>query len=360
MTDPAGYAEYAATPEGQARLAASIAASGGKQVVPDDLLNYLKTTGLDQTPRWKRVLSGANPISGGPTSFGWEGPQGPALTRDRQVETTTKPKQIYDPQSGTFYDDPTHVPVTTHTVEQDVVQSPAGASTFKDRSGQTFTVPGGPEQEDLGLVRAPIYFDGDEDVEYAKMTNEQKAWAKQMMRDTGLLSADAGGVGATWDNAAFSAFSEVLRYSNAKGVSWRSSMSGMRDYLEMHPEEKAGTKGGATLPAFTPNVANPADLRKVFEQASTKITGKLDPALVDRFVASYQAEQTRAQRQAYDATYAPGETGVGPGGTVVNAPSPDVAAEEYLRQANPAAAGGTDIANVMGDFMDIIGGMGSG
>lgn len=313
------------------------------QVLSEDLMNYLRATGQINEPRWQRVINskttGEHPI--GSTSYGWQGDDTPILNAGVDTSGYMGPVANRSVTGNQDYMGP--VANRTPAAGNQDYMGPVANRT------STSQIP-------LVDVRPPIYFDGDEDVEYSKMSPEQRASVKQFMRDAGMISPTGGGIGQMWDTSAYNAFTELLRYSNAKGVSWRGSMASMKSYLAEHPEEVAKPKG-ATLPAFTPNVTNPQDLRKVFEQAATKIAGGkgVDPATVDRFVQTYQQEQVRSQQQAYSATYAPGETGVGPGGTVTNAPDPSVAAENLLRQTNPTETGAADISNVMGSFLNIIG-----
>ena len=303
-------------------------------VIPADLMQYLQASGEINSPRWKRLLAGNSPVGNAPY-YGWEGADTPIRTRGVPTYGQTQPL------------------VDTHTGQ---VVGPGG----KVQTGTTQVPMVGANGTPLANVRAPIYFDGDAEVEFSKMSPEQRARTKQLMRDSGLLAEKAGGAGQMWDGAAFSAFGEILRYANTKGISWRVAAQSMSNYLKEHPEEKV-TPSGATLPAFTPNVTNPDDLRKVYEQAAVKVLGRADPTTADHFVQAVQAGQVASQRANYNATYQAGtESGVGPGGTVVDAPDPGVTAEKMLRESNPGMAGGNDLANQFDNFMAIIGGSAGG
>lgn len=333
------------TPQGQQMLQARAAAGGG---LPPDLVQYLEATGEINRPHWRRLLSGDNPIGAG--VYGWRGEDTPMRTTQGQRPVFGQRPAMGPPSVVGF--EQGEVPVSSGF---------GGPRTVNRPDGSTMEVGGGTMGVPRAQVRAATYYEGDADVEYARMSPEQRARTKQLMRDVGLLNENAGGVGGSWDSQAFSAFNEVLRVSNAQGTSWRVTISGMRDYIRTHPEE-GPQKQGPVLPAFVADVSNPMDLRKVFEQVATRITGsKVDEAQVEGFVRAYQQQQIAQQRAAFDATYSmTDENGVGAGGIVTDAPNPEVAAEEMVRQANPAAAGGTDIANVFGSLMEILGGAGSG
>lgn len=89
-------------------------------------------------------------------------------------------------------------------------------------------------------------------------------------------------------------------------------------------------------------LTNPEDLRYYAQKTAVATLGRsLRPDELERFVSSFHASQTASQTAAYNA----GGTG-GPGGTVVNAPNPSVAAEAFARQEAPAEAGAHDFVKV--------------
>lgn len=97
-------------------------------------------------------------------------------------------------------------------------------------------------------------------------------------------------------------------------------------------------------------LANPEDLKFYAQRTAVSTLGRaLRPDELNRFVSSFQQAQTSAQTQAYN------QAG-GAGGTVVGAPSPTVAAEQFARQAAPVEAGAHDAVKVFDVVSKVLGG----
>jgi len=116
---------------------------------------------------------------------------------------------------------------------------------------------------------------------------------------------------------------------------------------------KPGVAGSAAAKAgrapFSPTVTNPDDIRDVAQKTAKTVLGRgFSDAELARFVGAYQQMETGAQAQDYQATAA--------GGTTVQAPTMQAAAEAQARQQAPVEAGAHDLANVFDMFSQIIGG----
>jgi len=196
------------------------------------------------------------------------------------------------------------------------------------------------------------YYQGDEYSLYAQMPKEQRARVKQIMRDYRLLPEGGGGRGAEWDSTAFSAFREVMALSNANGVSWRVQISSLREQAAAAPPDE-----GATLPARVIQLSSPDDIKAVIGGVAQQMLGRrLDDGALNAYVQTFQALEAQEQNARYDATYAPGETGVGPGGTITDAPSAEAFAQTQLQKDYGTEVDGTKLANTLGMFLDVIGG----
>jgi hypothetical protein len=121
----------------------------------------------------------------------------------------------------------------------------------------------------------------------------------------------------------------------------------------------AGEKAQTRQPLVV-QLTSPTDLRKIYQAAAVALTGSrdMDEARVAKFVSDQQA----AERQAQEALYTAGGSGLpgGPGGTVTQPPDPTAAAQELIRAEQPTATGGHDIAGTFKLFQQIIAGMGGG
>jgi hypothetical protein len=179
---------------------------------------------------------------------------------------------------------------------------------------------------------APGYYEGDEYDYMQGKSTEFIAAVQGAMEKAGLYSSNH--LNKVWDDESANAFKKVLTYANTTGYTWNSALE---DLTNMGMKDRYGNPVGAGsgLPkraAFTAQVTNPDDLKKVFQQALYNTTGGNfgDPAEVDKYVAAFQAEQTRAQRAQYDA--APY------GGTTVDAPDASTMAADQIKAADPGGA----------------------
>lgn len=101
------------------------------------------------------------------------------------------------------------------------------------------------------------------------------------------------------------------------------------------------------------SVANPADLRVVFDAAARDILGrKLSPEEMGRMVAAYQALDRQAQEERFAL-----EDPEGAGGAVDEAPNPQSFAEEQVLAVDPARAGAQDAAERMQEFYSFLQGV---
>jgi hypothetical protein len=114
--------------------------------------------------------------------------------------------------------------------------------------------------------------------------------------------------------------------------------------------DEAGGRGRGTGSRQPLSVAltNPDDLRKTAQRAAVSILGRgFKPDELNRFVSSFHAAQSGAQAGNYRADEA--------GGTVVQAASPEAAAEAFAQRAAPAEAGAHDFVRVYDAFTKILG-----
>jgi hypothetical protein len=193
---------------------------------------------------------------------------------------------------------------------------------------------------------APGYFDGDEWM-FVDKSPEDIANIQVLLVQAGLLSDDIP-IGA-WDARSATAFRKILEVANRTGTDWSTALLGYAD----KPTLGDLLGKGSTRAPFVARLSNPDDLKEVFKQAAyNRLGGKgfVDDEQLQRFVDTYQEQEMRAQRAAYNA--APS------GGTVTEAPAADVEAEAALKEADPAGFKAAGFARYASVLESLIGGTG--
>lgn len=124
------------------------------------------------------------------------------------------------------------------------------------------------------------------------------------------------------------------------------------------------TKGASQKSPLVVKLANPDDLRVTLQDTAQKLYGQYLPDdQVNKFIQSFQSMQTGEQTAAYSAGGYNPETGqqdlsqstAGAGATTVIAPpSPDAAAQTYVKTNYPNQAAATQFGNAMQGIMDTL------
>lgn len=184
----------------------------------------------------------------------------------------------------------------------------------------------------------PLYRKGDE-VAPASYGPERIAMLQQLLVNAGLIEKGKKYRIGVWDTTSKKAYQSVLEYANAAGVGWQEALELMRgegDVVE-----------GPERQPLTVQLSNPDDLKKIAKGVGVKVLGRrLNDDELAKFVAAYQAEERRAQQEAYD--LAP------TGGTVTAPADPSVMAEQQARKDNPVEAGVMDTINVGNEFFQLL------
>lgn len=196
------------------------------------------------------------------------------------------------------------------------------------------TLPSNPEP----IPTAPRYREGNE-YDRAGDGPERIARLQAEMEKAGLLNPPGYRKGV-WDDATRDAYTELLSAGNRSGKTWQDVL------VEFQSNPPTG-KSKERLPLVT-ELTNPDELRRTAKAVIANTLGKADPALIERFVSTYQAAEAANQRSQYDMA----ETG----GTIVSPASPIAAAEALARKADPVQAEAYGTYQRAREFFDLLGG----
>lgn len=145
------------------------------------------------------------------------------------------------------------------------------------------------------------------------------------------------------DNETTQAFSRVLTAGNARGMSYDEVLDlwSKKGIADMQPPE--------ATPGRTISVTNTADLVALFKKtASTALGREISDEQAQQYAATFQGQESAYQRAQY------ANTDAGTTGTVMAPPSPDVFAENQLKQDQPGEYGATRVANVFDTFQSLL------
>lgn len=182
----------------------------------------------------------------------------------------------------------------------------------------------------------PKYFDTDVFAP-ASLAPERIAQLQRRMVDAGLIPKNARYRNGVWDDVSREAYRGLLETANVYGVD---EARALNIYAQSKPVGRD---------PLAPPVANPADIQATVRTAARALYGhKADDAMVQRIVAGFQAEQTRAAQ---------------PNATV-EAPALNTYVNQQLETADPRAVTldkGLDVGNtILQAFMNPAGTLDTG
>lgn len=135
--------------------------------------------------------------------------------------------------------------------------------------------------------------------------------------------------------AEVTALARVMQLANANGITYR-------NYLGQRLAGKQSVSSGS---GRTYRTTNPDDLKAVARQVAQQTLGRgFTDEEADRFVRAFQAEEIAEQRRASG------------GGTMVQAASADVAAEQFAEEQAPDEASAYKTLGYINKFFNAIGG----
>lgn len=221
-----------------------------------------------------------------------------------------------------------------YTVEQPIppqfrgVASDVGSNILSPRPG--------PDTMRMG----PRYFSGDELLP-ASFSPEDIAEIQRDLAAAGLIGPRTRVRVGIWDETTRNAYKNLLETANVYGVSARDALA----RLASAPAVGGGEgEGRAPLRVRLPH---PDEVRQVAMVTARATLGrKLTAEEENAAIAAANAAATRAQTAAYGMA----ETG----GTSVEAPDLRTIAERVIRERAPVEAGAHDLAEVGGDFFDLL------
>jgi len=180
-------------------------------------------------------------------------------------------------------------------------------------------------------TRAARYRDGDE-YQISTFDSGTIAGVQQAMRDAGLLSKYSKG---SADPFTIAAFKKVLAYANNVGEDWQSAIATLGS---MDDISKAA---GSRRAPFTATLANPDDLKKVFQQAAYNLLGSnaLSDDQLNGMIDAFHSQEIAAQRANYDKAMS--------GGSIEQTPSASAFAEQQIKEQNKSEV----VAKGVGDYM---------
>jgi hypothetical protein len=198
-----------------------------------------------------------------------------------------------------------------------------GGADPRFRTGDN-TVPWSPD-DTTGMVQiGPGYYQGAE-LMFASADPGTVWGLQQQMITAGLIGRSTQFSKGIWDDATANAFGGVLAYANRTGLTWEAALA---NYVS---NPITDSTGGPKGPVFTARLSNPDDIRAAFRRTTKSLLGGVfvDDTQQEAFVNSFQEAEVKAQRAAFNAA-------TGGGGTVVEAPSLEVLADETLKETDPA------------------------
>jgi hypothetical protein len=136
--------------------------------------------------------------------------------------------------------------------------------------------------------------------------------------------------------AEVTAVARMLSAANANGITYK-------NYLGQRLAGRQQSSGGG---GRTYRTSNPDELKLVAKQVAQQTLGRgFTDEEADRFVRAFQAEEIAEQRRASG------------GGTMVQAPAADVAAQEFAEQEAPTEASAYKTLGYINKFFNAIGGV---
>jgi hypothetical protein len=184
------------------------------------------------------------------------------------------------------------------------------------------------------LIRGTNYYDLESDARglYAGWSPKNRIAYTEQMIAAGFLNPDSVGDYA----AELRAIQEMLDYSNAVGKEYRFAL---KDRLANGPT--AARRIGQRR---TYQTSNTQDLVSLANSVSQETIGRtLSEQEAAQFAQQYQQQQIAAQTAAYG------------GGTVMQPPSAEVAAQNFIKQARPQEEAGYKYLGYMNQLFDSIG-----
>lgn len=187
--------------------------------------------------------------------------------------------------------------------------------------------------EERNVVR---YGKGDERLP-GSYSSREIADLQTRMVQAGLLDDDF--VYGVFDDTTEDSYTRLLDYANRTGlpsdealVAYEAGDQMTIDPLTGRPVTRSGKKGSSKAAPLTIRYSNPNDLAMAANEIARKRIGRaFTSEELNRFVKSYQGEESRAQQASYGMQ-------TGAGGTYVEAPTVETAADLAAKQADPKAA----------------------
>lgn len=191
---------------------------------------------------------------------------------------------------------------------------------------------------------------------YTDFDNSKRATYQQKLWLAGFLSEQPTGKGNPYpSNKDWAAWTNLVDLAGKTGY-------GINELLDKLVGERgqdtlddaAGGGGQRQGLAQTVKVSNPADLRKIADDvAQQTFERKATDEEKQLIVAAVQAAQ-RAPQEAVNAAQRAARDGADQTVNITEPASPDVAAENILRQRNPVEAGGMDLFGAYSDLANTL------
>lgn len=183
-----------------------------------------------------------------------------------------------------------------------------------------------------GEVVSQYNLQTDPGVYLAGLSPSQRVLQMQLLANAGLI--DPGSIGNY--NAELAALTNAMELGNFSGLEWSNAIN---KRLAQGP-----VRGGGGGPVRTYKKTSAEDLRTIANKvAQTTLGRELTTDEIAKFTESYNQQEVAYQKSLYA------------GGTVTEAPSIDVAAESFAKQAAPKEAGAYQYLNYMNKLFSMIG-----
>jgi hypothetical protein len=205
-----------------------------------------------------------------------------------------------------------------------------------------------------GIQYKPAYFAGDE-WKPASLSPDNIAKLQEALVMGGLLSEDDVINVGVWGPDEAEAWKKMLQYANVTGISPLAALHkrAMRGALKIGLDEAARRGGGVVREPLVTSPTNPDDLRQQFGQVAYNMLGhRIAPDVLERMVSTYQQYERDAQVSEYQATGS-GLSG-GPGGEVVDPPSPEVYAMNETYKADAPGVEARGFVTAANEFFDLL------
>jgi hypothetical protein len=231
---------------------------------------------------------------------------------------------------------------------------PAPASTARRAVRPEMT----PPPERMPEAVPPRYKEGDQ-YRLRGLAPEMRAMFQTEMDRAGLYGKGQRYVLGDWQETDSEVYAKLLKFANRYGYTDAEALEQMRT---LSAEERAaaglggagrgGAGAGAAREPLVVSLSHPDDIRDLADRTARKSLGrKLTADQLSNFVSAYQSMQRESQSAAYGADVT--------GGTVTQAPSPEVFAEGQVESLDPLAAGAKKEVEVFKIISGALGGMSS-